>query len=413
MPKTAMLHFAVPPAVGGVEEVIRAHTGAFAELGAPVAIVTGVGSAEALPGVADFVKEPLLDTQHPEILAVTETLGQGRVPESFESLKNRIKNQLRDVLAAYPNLIVHNVLTVHVNFPATVALNELLDEKRVKRCIGWCHDFSWTMADYVDRLHPGHPWDLLKTHRDDVAYVVVSKRRRAELAGLFDCPDEAIRVIYNGVDTKTLLGLGEEGYELIDRLGVMTADLSILMPIRIVKSKNIEYALRVVSEIKAKGLKVNLVVTGPPDPHDRESLRYYAMLRDLRVELGLEENVRFVYESGPNPDEPHTISAGVVGDFCRACDLMLIASHSEGFGMPILEAGLAGKPVFTSDIPASREIGCENVSHFSVDDPPGALAARILKWAEESPLHRHRRKVRQQYTWKRIVERDLLPLLQD
>jgi glycosyltransferase involved in cell wall biosynthesis len=269
------------------------------------------------------------------------------------------------------------------------------------------------MKDYVNKLHPGHPWDLLRTHRPDVTYVVVSERRRDELARLLGCKRETIRVIYNGVDVSTLLALGKQSSELIKRLDLMDSDLFILMPIRIVKSKNIEYALRVVREIKAKEKNIKLVVTGPPDPHDKESLSYYDMLRSLRHELMLEDNICFIYESGPDPNVPFTVDVKVVGDFFRICDMVLIASHSEGFGMPVLEAGLAGKPVFTSDIPAAREIGRENVNHFSVEDPPENLATQILEWTHNSPIHRHQRKVRKQFIWKHIVERELLPLINE
>ncbi|MBN1556852.1 MAG: glycosyltransferase family 4 protein [Lentisphaerae bacterium] len=410
-PRTAILHFAAPPAVGGVEEVIRAHAGAFTELGLPLAVVAGTGDAAALPEGVTWIEEPLLDTRHPDVAEVTAELGRGRIPGELTRLKQRIKERLEAVTASYPNLIVHNVLTVHVNFPLTTALHELLDEGRVRHCLAWCHDFSWTMPDYVDRLHEGYPWDLLKTRRRDVAYIVVSKRRREELARLLRCPADAIRVIYDGVDTRTLLGLGEQSYGLVRRFEAMSADLFILMPIRIVKSKNIEYALRTVHAIKKSGIRVRLVVTGPPDPHDPSSLRYYHELRSLRETLGLNADVHFVYEAGPDPEHPLTISAAVVGDLIRAADMLLITSHSEGFGMPVLEAGLAGRPVFTTDIPAAREIGGDNVMSIDPDRPAEHLARQVLDWADQSPLQRHRRAVRRDFTWRRIVEQEVVPLL--
>ena len=410
-PQTAILHFAAPPAVGGVEEVIRAHAGAFAELDLPLSVIAGVGKQEALPPSVNFIGDPLLDTRNSSVLEVTEQLAEGNVSEQFTDLKDRIKKNLRGILASRQDLIVHNVLTVHVNLPLTAALVELLDEGVLRHCIAWCHDFSWTMKDYVHNLHDGYPWDILRSCREDISYVVVSERRRAELAELFQCDAERIRVIYDGVDVKTLMGLSETGYGLVQDFDIMNSDLFVLMPIRIVKSKNIEYALNVARAVKDRGINIRLVVTGPPDPHDRESLKYYSMLRDKRSELGLEDNVKFVYESGPAADTPLIISAGVVGDFMRMADAVLIASHSEGFGMPVLEAGLAGKPVFTTDIPAAREIGGKNVMHFDSGGSPGMLADRILESTAENPVHRHRVKVRQKFTWRHLVERDLLPLL--
>ncbi|NIV33879.1 MAG: hypothetical protein GWN58_31850, partial [Anaerolineae bacterium] len=75
-----------------------------------------------------------------------------------------------------------------------------------------------------------------------------------------------------------------------------------------------------------------------PDPHDAASMAYFRSLQDLREELGVEEEMRFVFESGPDPDRGYIIDASVVGDLFRVSDLMFMPSHREGFAMPVLEA---------------------------------------------------------------------------
>ena len=244
-----------------------------------------------------------------------------------------------------------------------------------------------------------------------MTYVVVSQRRQQELAGLFGCPAEEIRVIYNGVDPQALLGLSAEGAALVERLGLLEQDLVLLMPVRVTQAKNIEYALRVVAALKARGCRPKLVLTGPPDPHDAESMAYFRSLQALRRELGVEEEMRFVFESGADPDEPYLVDAGVVGDLFRVSDLMFMPSHREGFAMPVLEAGLAGIPVVCTEVPAAVEIGGEDVILFDLDEAPDRLAERILAWAEGSAVHRLRRRVRQTYTWQAIFRRDIEPLL--
>ncbi len=80
--------------------------------------------------------------------------------------------------------------------------------------------------------------------------------------------------------------------------------------------------------------------------------------------------------------------------------------------MPILEAGLVGIPVFSSDtVPATDDIGAPDVIQFSHNAEPGQIADLILKWAEESPVLRLRRRVRQNLTWQSIFKRKILPLL--
>ena len=105
------------------------------------------------------------------------------------------------------HVIIHNVFTKHFNLPLTAALMRLLEQGMIRHCIAWCHDFTWTSAHSRSSVHPGYPWDLLRTFREDVTYVTVSRHRQAELAGLFHCAPERIHVVYDGVDPAELYSL--------------------------------------------------------------------------------------------------------------------------------------------------------------------------------------------------------------
>jgi glycosyltransferase involved in cell wall biosynthesis len=141
-------------------------------------------------------------------------------------------------------------------------------------------------------------------------------------------------------------------------------------------------------------------------------MTYFHGLRAMCQRLSVEEEMCFVFESGPDPAQPFTIDERVVGDLFRASDLMFMPSHREGFGMPVLEAGLVGLPVVSTNIPAAQEIGGEDVTIFDVAQDPGEVAEQLLVWAEGSPVHRLRRRVRQHYTWSAIFQRDIKPLLE-
>jgi glycosyltransferase involved in cell wall biosynthesis len=410
-PQTAILHYSAPPVVGGVEAVIYAHARTFIQAGYPVTIVAGWGEAAMQPRGAGFVRVPEMDSQYAQIAEMGTLLDMGTVPPDFEAMTLHLAKTLANVLNRFDSIIIHNIFTKHFNLPLTAALHRFLDDDHSPRCIAWCHDFTWTSPSSRSKVHPGYPWDLLRTRRADTTYVVVSKRRQGELASLLTCPVEEIRVIYNGVDPQTLLGLSPEGAVLVERLGLLDQDLVLLMPVRVTQAKNIEYALRVVAALKARGCRPKLILTGPPDPHDAESMAYFRSLQALRQEMGVEEEMRFVFESGSSPDEPNLIDAAVVGDLFRVSDLMFMPSHREGFAMPVLEAGLAGIPVVCTEVPAATEIGGEDVILFDGDDAPEHLAERVLAWAAGSQVHRLRRRVRQGYTWQAIFGHDIEPLL--
>jgi glycosyltransferase involved in cell wall biosynthesis len=412
-PETAILHYTAPPVVGGVEAVIQAHVAAFIQAGYPVTVIAGRGEEAALPSGADFVWIPEMDSQHPQVAQTSSRLAKGEVPPAFDQMVNQLIGVLAPTLSHFDTVMVHNLFTKHFNLPLTAALHHLLDAGQLGRCIAWCHDFTWTSPHSRSKVHPGHPWDLLRTWCLDVTYVTVSGRRQRALAALLGCPPEQIRVIYNGVNPEVLLGLSAEGYALVSRLGLLESDLILLMPVRVTQAKNIEYALQVVAALKACGCRPKLILTGPPDPHDPESMAYFQSLQALREQLGVAEEMRFVFESGPDPHQPFIIDERVVGDLFRVSDVMFMPSHREGFGMPVLEAGLAGVPVVCTNVPAAEEIGGADVILLDADEEPAHVAEQILAWAAGNPVHRLRRRVRQNHTWREIFRRDIEPMLHE
>ncbi len=354
---------------------------------------------------------PAMDAQQSEIVETSKELENGLVTPLFEQQTSLLEASLTSLLGSFDNIITHNIFTKHFNLPLTAALSRIRDKNKSARWIAWCHDITWTSPHSRSKVHPGYPWDLLRSYRPDVTYVTVSRRRQQELAGLFGCPLEEIPVIYNGVDPKELLGLSSEEEKLLQRLDLWQSDLILLMPVRVTQAKNIEYAFGVVAALKENGIRPKLIVTGPPDPYDDESIQYYRSLLELRQRLHLEKEMSFIYESGPDPEVAFTIGPESIGSLYRVSDLLFMPSHREGFGMPVLEAGLLGLPVVSSHIPAAEEIGSEDIILFSAEASPTGTAQLILDRMQNDVVYRLRRKVRQNYTWQAIFQRDILPLI--
>lgn len=411
-PKTAILHYSAPPVVGGVEAVIEAHAGLLIENDFAVTVIAGKGEQEALPLECGFKLIPEMDSLNPQILAASEMLESGRVPADFFALVDGLEERLGPELAVFDNVIIHNILTKHFNLPLTAALFRLMDSGRLGNVIAWSHDFTWTSPNSGHKVHPGYPWDLLRTYRPGVRNVTVSRKRQAELAGLYQCDPQAIQVIYNGIDVAELLGLSAEGWDLVRRLELLSADLVLLMPVRVTQAKNIEYALEVVQALKSQGVQVKMILTGPPDPHDENSMRYFRSLQALRGQLRVEAEMRFVFESGPEPGQGYLIGLDVVGDLYRLADVLFMPSRREGFGMPIVEAGFMGLAIVASTaVPAAEEIAGEAAMHIDLKDPAEDIACRIWRMAQTDARLTLRRHARQQLTWQAIFKQQIEPLL--
>jgi glycosyltransferase involved in cell wall biosynthesis len=409
--KTAILHYSVPPVIGGVESVITAHANQFINNGLPLKIIAGRGEIWALPKGVEFARIPEMDTLHPEISAATTILNNGNIPENFDILTTRLVEKLRLELANIDNLIVHNILTKHFNLPLTTAIFQLMDEGVIKHMLAWCHDLTWTSPNSRSKVFPSYPWNLLKTVQKNTIYIAISKKRQDEIIETFGLSRTAVPIIHNGVDSNTLLALSDEGSALINRLNLWSADLMFFMPVRVTEAKNIEFAMRVTASLLELKINPKLVISGPPDPHDNTNMKYFNSLLSLRRDLKLENNVHFIYEAGPDPKIGYMISQLVVSELYRVADAMFMPSHREGFGMPILEAGLLGLPIISTEVPAVQDLQLTEALIFSKDTRPSELARKIFSWLNEKPEHRLRVEVRQNFTWKSLFDRKILPLL--
>ena len=101
-----------------------------------------------------------------------------------------------------------------------------------------------------------------------------------------------------------------------------------------------------------------------------------------------------------------------VADFYRLADALLIPSREEGFGIPILEAGLSRMPIFCSDIPQLRALAGDAATYFSPDDPPEYIAGLIVQRMLSDSVYQWRVKVRREYTWDAIYKNQIAPLLE-
>ncbi len=408
-PRIVFLHFTAPPIVGGVEAVIAEHVRLFSDAGYATLIVAGRLAEDAAP--TETILIPEMDSENPAYLQLHAALEAGEAPDALDQMQSRIENGLRGALQPTDVVIAHNILTTHFNLALTGAVHALVDEGVLTHLIVWCHDISRHVNPERDApQYHGRPWDLLRTRIPGAAYVAVSSSRRNTLADILGCSPAEIDVVPNGVNVVQLLGLSDLSRHLIEEFDLLSADEIFLMPVRITKVKNIEFALQVVHELKQMGRRIRLMVSGPPDPHVSDISDYLAELIELRDSLDLAGDVVFLHEGTSKYPAPLILEADVVGELYRISDMILMPSIREGFGMPVLEAGLVDRPVFATTIPVTQDL--REFRHLiERDESAYSVARRISQWAESDAGHRLRREVRSNYTWARIFTHRIQPLV--
>jgi len=343
------------------------------------------------------------------VLGISKELAQGQISPEFTSLRELLVDKLLPILSNCDVCIVHNALSLHFNLALTAALR-VINDRNVTKIIAWNHDFAWHDKLYIPDLHQGYPWDLLRSAWPGVRYVVVSEHRRLRLAQLLDIPETDIEVFTPGVDVLKFLKCQSLTVDLVEKLDLLAADPLMLLPARIIPRKNIQFAIRVTAEMKGHKPGATLVVTGPPGPHNPKNISYLESLKDVCSEHGLERNVCFIYEHGED-GKPQFLPDEVVADFFRLADLLIFPSFREGFGIPVLEAGLVQLPVFASNIPPIRESAAEYANLFDPSGDPREAAECILNYLEVNASYHLKRRVLDNYTWKAIIEQKIIPFI--
>ncbi|MCL4246515.1 MAG: glycosyltransferase family 4 protein [Anaerolineae bacterium] len=409
--RVAILHFASPPTIGGVETTIFYQARGLADRGYSVKVISGVGGD--FDARVPTIIEPLIYSKHPDVLTVKTELDRGRVTLTFDRLTQRLYDALKAQLSGCDVCIAHNVHTLHKNIALTAALARITDELPLRQ-IAWCHDLAWTNPQYQAELHTGYPWELLRTIWKNTTYVTVSEPRQQELADLLGLEAEQVKVMAPGVDPERFWQWTPTMTMLNQRLRLLDADGTLLLPARLTRRKNIALALKILAALRnLSGQDFRLVVTGPPGPHNPGNLGYLGELLDLRHALQMDECVHFVYAYGESLNQPLVLDDATIANLYLLADALIFPSIQEGFGIPILEAGLAGLPVFCADIPPLRKSGQDDAFYFDpVAADPDAVAKHILEAIENDARSRLKKRVRKTYRWETIIRERLVPLLE-
>lgn len=349
--RIALLHYTKPPTVGGVERVLCDQAGALQRLGHEVVVLDR----------ADWLARG----------------GAGQ-------------------LSTLDAVLVHNVFSMPFDLEWTRELTQLAALRSSTRWVNWVHDVAAVNPAYA---HQGWAEPV-----PQAIHVAVSKVRADEWAGVARLPPLEVNVIPNGVAPAAVLGVTPKIAELADQYDWWTADLLLVQPVRLVRRKNIELGIELVAQLIGRGMRAHLIVTGAPDPHQCDGMRYFEELIAQRSALGVEQAVTFAGEQG-------TLSNDDVGSLYRMGDALFFPSHSEGFGLPLLEAALHRLPIWCSDLPVHREVIGQSSHFFDGQVAADALADRMTEWMTNESAVFAGKKQWQAHSWELLCKERLEPLL--
>jgi glycosyltransferase involved in cell wall biosynthesis len=178
-----------------------------------------------------------------------------------------------------------------------------------------------------------------------------------------------VRRVYHGLETPDTRELEREGQRIRTELGVATSDFLVGNVGRLAPQKGQRHLIEAMPHLLERVPRAQAVIAGGGDLED--------YLRDLAAELGVAERVHVL---GPRRDVPALM---------HALDAFAMPSIWEGFGLVLLEAMAAARPIVASRVATIPEVVADLETGFLV--PAGdevALADALARLADEPELAR-------------------------
>jgi glycosyltransferase involved in cell wall biosynthesis len=207
---------------------------------------------------------------------------------------------------------------------------------------------------------------------------------------------DRIAYLPNGVDTQKFSH--GDGYKFRAQHGIPQDAFVVLNISRIDSQKNQHLLVEAFAEFHAKNPKARLILIGPETQPD------YANRVRATIQAHQLQHVVLMLP-GMRNDDPSLIDA------FQACDTFVLPSMHEPFGIVVLEAWSAGKPVIASRVGGLKHLirDGENGLFFEVESKNALehLAHQLQRLSESSSLRQHlathgNQEAIANYDWQRI-----------
>lgn len=410
MKKIALLHYAYPPNVGGVEIILREHAKILSETNFQVTIITGDGVEKNLK--INFIKIPeiqsILKFNPPLYEKIVE---KGIIDDDFYSLADTIKNKLESYLDQQDVIIIHNMLTLVHNLPFVYFIKQYIEKNPNKKLIVWTHDQTYIDGENILKEKPGvnlnqEQKDLLLKPINKAVYVVISETFNDLLVKVMDLSKNQTVVIPDGINLQKFLEIDDSIWNVVQEKQLLSSYPLVLSPVNIIFRKNLEYCIDAIFFLKKYFPDIKYIISGQVSNH-RKNQGYFEKLLAQINKLNLKDNIVFLKDSFKR-----SLENSEVHDLYDLSDLMLFFSKGENFGLPLLEAALTSTPAFVSNLKVFKEIGENNLYNVDTESQTPEQTAEIIKtFLETDKVTKLKKTARQKYSLETIIKNQLIPLL--
>jgi len=188
--------------------------------------------------------------------------------------------------------------------------------------------------------------------------IAVSHFLADELRRIYQVPNEKIHIVYNGVNYHAFDGFINPA-EVKGRYGIAPLAPTIFSPGRMTLQKGMDMLVEAVPLVVASYPEAKFIISGSGPEKDNVVRRAY--------EVDAAGSIVFL----------ETLPRWQYIDLMRSTDIVAVPSRNEPFGIVVLEAWAAGKPVVATLAGGPREFIWHDVNGFLVSNDPAGLAHGI------------------------------------
>ncbi len=185
--------------------------------------------------------------------------------------------------------------------------------------------------------------------------ITVSRALQREVQWMYEVPEPKISVVYNGVNVRNYDGFIEPA-AIKRRYAIGPTDPTVLFVGRMAHQKGPDLLMETVPAILKQYARTKFIFAGEGELRKPVETR--------AQQLGVAHATRFVgFQTN-----------GTLADLYRSCDVVCVPSRNEPFGIVILEAWSAGKPVVSTRNGGPEEFVWHNVNGLKVHANANSIA---------------------------------------
>jgi glycosyltransferase involved in cell wall biosynthesis len=197
--------------------------------------------------------------------------------------------------------------------------------------------------------------------------ITVSNFTKSKIMEMHHIPNDKIEILWNTLDPKFDTSVKKEKPEyLMQRFGIKSSDKLILTVCRLVageKNKGYDKVIQSLKEIKKQIPDVKYLLAGKYDAAEKERLDIVIKQNELQQQV--------IFSGYIKTEE--------LPDIYSLCDVFIMPSSKEGFGIVFLEALVKGKPVVAGNKDGSVDALLNGELGLLVDpDNEQAIASTLI-----------------------------------